>query len=65
MASMLEVILSNHSPFVIGYGGWNGDVIMEALRRRLSLGADCHTKCIGSAFEGVKSKTTGLAETPP
>jgi tetratricopeptide (TPR) repeat protein len=38
MASMLEVILANHSPLVIGYGGWNGDVIMEALRRRLSLG---------------------------
>jgi hypothetical protein len=35
MASMLDNALSNHSPLVIGYSGWEGDVMMQALRRRL------------------------------
>lgn len=35
MASLLEGILWRRSPLVIGYGGWEGDVIMTALKRRL------------------------------
>ncbi|MBI4490118.1 MAG: SIR2 family protein [Deltaproteobacteria bacterium] len=35
MASLLDYILSHRSPLVIGYGGWEGDVIMTALQRRL------------------------------
>jgi len=35
MAALLDRILSRHSPLVIGYSGWEGDVIMTALRRRL------------------------------
>lgn len=31
----LDAILWNRSPLVIGYSGWEGDVIMSALRRRL------------------------------
>lgn len=35
MAALLDIILSRHSPLVIGYSGWEGDVIMTALKRRL------------------------------
>lgn len=36
MRSLLDNILSHRSPLVIGYSGWEGDVIMEAIKRRLS-----------------------------
>lgn len=36
MLSLLDHILTNRSPIVIGYSGWEGDVIMTALRRRLT-----------------------------
>ena len=35
IASFLEHLLWNRSPLVIGYSGWEGDVIMGALKRRL------------------------------
>ena len=35
MAAFLDRALSFRSPLVIGYSGWEGDVIMDALRRRL------------------------------
>jgi tetratricopeptide (TPR) repeat protein len=35
MASLLDNILSHRSPIVIGYSGWEGDVFMGALQRRL------------------------------
>jgi len=35
MASLLKEILSYRSPLVIGYSGWEGDVVMTALKRRL------------------------------
>src|SRR5262249_28433411 len=35
MASLLDNILARHSPLTIGYGGWEGDVVMTALRRRV------------------------------
>ena len=35
MASLLDRIMWDRSPLVIGYGGWEGDVIMTALKRRL------------------------------
>ena len=35
MASKLDYILTGRSPLVIGYAGWEGDVIMSALQRRL------------------------------
>ncbi|MBI2679372.1 MAG: SIR2 family protein [Candidatus Solibacter usitatus] len=38
MLSMLDDILRAHSPLVIGYSGWEGDVFMTALRRRLATG---------------------------
>ena len=38
MQSLLDRILSRHSPLVIGYAGWEGDVIMTALLRRLKSG---------------------------
>ncbi len=34
----LDSLLWNRSPLVIGYSGWDGDVIMSALRRRLGGG---------------------------
>lgn len=36
MASLLNVILWDRSPLVIGYSGWEGDVFMEALKQRLA-----------------------------
>jgi tetratricopeptide (TPR) repeat protein len=38
MLSLLDRIFVNHSPLVIGYSGWEGDVIMTALKRRLATG---------------------------
>jgi|GEM_PF-1169378 len=38
IANIIENLLSRRSPLVIGYSGWEGDVIMAALRRRLSRG---------------------------
>ncbi len=35
MTSLLSSILSRHSALVVGYAGWEGDVIMTALKRRL------------------------------
>jgi tetratricopeptide (TPR) repeat protein len=36
MASLLNNVLWDRSPIVIGYSGWEGDVFTEALRRRLA-----------------------------
>ena len=35
MLFLLDNLLLKRSPLVVGYGGWPGDVIMTALRRRL------------------------------
>lgn len=35
MAQLLDRILFDRSPLVIGYSGWEGDVVMAALKRRL------------------------------
>jgi len=35
MASKLDSILAHRAPLVIGYSGWEGDVFMTALQRRL------------------------------
>jgi hypothetical protein len=35
MSGLMDSILAHRSPLVIGYSGWEGDVIMEALRRRI------------------------------
>lgn len=36
MASLLDRILANRSPVIMGYSGWEEDVFMAALRRRLA-----------------------------
>ena len=35
IASRLDMILANRSPIILGYSGWEEDVFMSALRRRL------------------------------
>lgn len=35
MVGLLDSLLWNRSPLVIGYSGWEGDVVMSALKRRL------------------------------
>jgi tetratricopeptide (TPR) repeat protein len=35
---LLDQSLRDHSPLVIGYSGWEGDILMSALQRRLSAG---------------------------
>ena len=42
MSSLLESLLRDRSPIVVGYGGWDGDVFMKALRRRLRGGTLPH-----------------------
>ncbi len=36
MASLLDAILTHRVPIVMGYSGWEKDIIMQAIRRRLS-----------------------------
>lgn len=38
MGELLDTLLRSRSPLVVGYSGWEGDVIMTALRRRLRRG---------------------------
>jgi len=38
MSVLLDQSLRDHSPIVIGYSGWDGDILMSALHRRLSAG---------------------------
>ena len=47
MLSLLDDILRQHSPLVVGYSGWEGDVFMTALERRLSapLGTNLYWFC--------------------
>jgi tetratricopeptide (TPR) repeat protein len=35
MGQLLDRVLAERSPIVVGYSGWEGDVVMTALRRRL------------------------------
>ncbi|MCE5180518.1 MAG: tetratricopeptide repeat protein [Betaproteobacteria bacterium] len=35
MASLLDAVLRERSPLVVGYSGWEQDVFMQALKRRL------------------------------
>lgn len=35
MGSLLNAVLHDQSPIVVGYGGWEGDVFMTSLARRL------------------------------
>ena len=47
MASLLDMIFWDRSPLIIGYSGWEGDVFMEALKRRLArpLGTNVYWFC--------------------
>lgn len=36
MAHLLDAALRSRSPLVVGYGGWEGDAFMTALKRRLT-----------------------------
>ena len=47
MASLLDMILWDRSPLVLGYSGWEGDVFIEALKRRLArpLGTSVYWFC--------------------
>ena len=38
MSVLLDQSLRDHSPLVVGYSGWDGDILMSALHRRLSAG---------------------------
>src|SRR5439155_7544974 len=38
MVGLLDNVLWARSPIVVGYSGWEGDVIMSALKRRLGGG---------------------------
>lgn len=38
MLALLDHVFRERMPLVIGYGGWDGDVVMTALQRRLSYG---------------------------
>jgi len=36
MSMMMDQTLRDHSPLVVGYSGWEGDIIMSSLKHRLS-----------------------------
>ncbi|MGD0499897.1 MAG: SIR2 family protein, partial [Bryobacteraceae bacterium] len=38
IAQLLDGVLWSRSPLVLGYSGWDGDIFMSALKRRLSVG---------------------------
>ena len=38
MLRTLSQALANHSPIVVGYSGWDGDILMRSLKERLSVG---------------------------
>ena len=38
MAGLLDTTLRNRSPLVVGYGGWEQDVVMQALKKRMNDG---------------------------
>jgi hypothetical protein len=72
MASLLDHILSRRSPLVIGYSGWEGDVIMKALKRRLQSGLPynaywfCYRRsAVDSLPVWLKSKEDVVFVTPP
>jgi hypothetical protein len=52
MAALLDFFLRDKSPIVVGYGGWEGDVFMKSLKRRLQE-EDCRSRCIGAAIIGT------------
>ena len=63
MASLLDLILWDRSPLVLGYSGWKGDVFIEALIRRLErpLGTNVYWFCyrrsdLDSIPDELKSK---------
>jgi len=43
MAAFLDHVLHNRSPLVLGYSGWEHDLVMSALRRRLYHGEQPNT----------------------
>src|SRR5271170_552767 len=56
MSQMLDYFLHDRSPIVVGYSGWEGDVIMNALQRRLKskLGYPIYWFCYqNTALEGL------------
>jgi tetratricopeptide (TPR) repeat protein len=38
MAALLDGVMRDHSPIVVGYSGWEGDIFTNALRRKLPAG---------------------------
>ncbi len=51
MSHLLDRVLHDRSPLVVGYSGWEGDVVMAALKRRLKtpLGSNLYWFCFRRA----------------
>jgi tetratricopeptide (TPR) repeat protein len=65
MSVMLDQSLREHSPLVVGYSGWDGDILMGALRRRLEsrgLGTPLYWFCYRK--ESVANLPDWLAKHP-
>jgi tetratricopeptide (TPR) repeat protein len=72
MAALLDRVLAYHSPLVIGYSGWEGDVIMSALLRRLAGGPlennlywFCHHRDEAGKHPALKDRTDVHFVLPP
>ncbi len=64
MLSTLDDILRTHSPLVVGYSGWEGDVFMNALQRRMS--APLRTKSLLVLLHQARcAKPARLAQDQP
>jgi hypothetical protein len=60
IAGLLDSILWTRSPLVVGYSGWEGDVIMSALRRRMAGGQPLGTNVYWFSYR--REEPESLAE---
>lgn len=73
MGQLLDRILADRSPIVIGYSGWENDVIMTAIKRRLQQGPlprnlywFCFTRShVGTLPDDLKDHTSVRLVLPP
>lgn len=64
MSEILDDVLRNRSPLVVGYSGWEGDVIMRALKSRMRSGLRHQLYWFSYSHDGIESLPAWLREHP-
>jgi tetratricopeptide (TPR) repeat protein len=59
MLRTLSQALANYSPLVVGYSGWEGDILMTSLKERLAVGA------LGTPIYWFCYRRSDIEELPP